>query len=280
MCNTFTTKCPPCTTSTSTTAPLMNSTTAIIRGQWSMLSSTATVSSILTASGSLLLVTPEHVLTSQMLLLSGCQQASSASGKKSILFFCGISFNHEHAGEVTSILVTSSIMMFVHFWIPVIVCYLKSSKKERKLHVCWLRSVERVKFPGLSLRYYLSNLLPMIAAGTGSMLVNSKYALILITAMLSYFVFLVLICYFTFRLGIRFVLRGSEKDGRSKSFSHLSVLQPQGHWSPSVCVPLGGVFFSQYNGSGTARILRNSIRVPPYFWMWCTVSIGVVMTIT
>eukprot|EP00759_Apiculatamorpha_spiralis_P005357 PhF_6_TR13235/c3_g1_i4/m.20954 len=250
MCNTFTTKCPPCTTSTSTTAPLMNSTTASIRGQWSILSSTATVSTILTASGSLLLVTPEHVLTSQMLLLSGCQQASSASGKKSILFFCGISFNHEHAGEVTSILVTSSIMMFVHFWIPVIVCYLKSSKKERKLHVCWLRSVERVKFPGLSLRYYLSNLLPIVGSGISSLLVTSRYAAVMVLPMFAVVAFLMLICYFTLERGVRYIPTKYVVVDESSMFSVFKrgISQQQGKWSPPVCVALGGVFFSKYSG--------------------------------
>eukprot|EP00759_Apiculatamorpha_spiralis_P040981 PhF_6_TR39683/c0_g1_i8/m.58969 len=261
----------PTTTASSTPTPVFVNLTRTSYQNLHTLTITTTTS-VVTAGGALLVIPPEVVVSTQMVhIASQCKQAQSVvearghqdSSQDSTLkrplislgrIFPLFSSNY----EFLMLNLTVSTLYVIHFIVVLIVKVFsggsnkfnkhhKNSNPTRNYNKCWklkwIKAVTVNRYPGLTLRYHLSIILPLVATGISA----GNFLSITIIMLVTCFVFLALLCHMSYSRS-RYITPPAVADVPNSDGSIMGgcFLECQGKWAPKISLSSGGTFFSQY----------------------------------
>eukprot|EP00759_Apiculatamorpha_spiralis_P040974 PhF_6_TR39683/c0_g1_i3/m.58961 len=289
----------PTTTASSTPTPVFVNLTRTSYQNLHTLTITTTTS-VVTAGGALLVIPPEVVVSTQMVQIAfPCKQAhsivsanepqdsSDSTLKRPLIslgrilpLFSSMPFKRgeDDTYEFLMLNLTVSTLYVIHF-IIVLIAKVFSGGSPNKLtnttNKCWklkwIKAVTELRYPGLTLRYHVSIMLPLVATGIST----GNYIAITIILLVMCFVFLALLCHMSYSPS-RYITPPAVGDvlpnANVGSIVKGYFLECQGKWTPKISLSNGGPFFSQYTYSSTSYF-------KPYVWIWSTMIVGIGMVV-
>eukprot|EP00759_Apiculatamorpha_spiralis_P033642 PhF_6_TR34960/c0_g1_i4/m.50738 len=248
-----------------------------------------TTSQIVTAGGSLLVVPPDVILTTQILQLSECKPLLSSEDDTSTsiqrpLISWGRVFEFErkhsrrqvssHVWEILMLWITTATVYILHALITFCFKVFISPKVSGLKNTCdtWFNAVYQCTFPGLSIQYQLSVVVPMVSNCVGIIVLSSgknlPLVVFIIFSSLFYLGVLAGLNYFS-SLNILYVSIVNADIGNETKMMCSKFLRFRGLWTPRTCDAMGSPFFTMYT---------DHYRYP-HLWIWLSICLAVVMII-
>eukprot|EP00759_Apiculatamorpha_spiralis_P005656 PhF_6_TR13391/c1_g2_i1/m.21273 len=254
-----------------------NTTTTMLGHQNDQVFSTA--SSVMTVGGSMLFVSPDVVMMSQLVEYAVCKHSDGMNSRRPILITLSrVVSQHpqgniqlQHTFEIMMFFVTLAIMYIANGFAAIIMLKTRMKKAVRLTPIVdWLCSMKSLKYPAFVLRFHLSHVLPMVSLCTASVALGSspRLSVFIVLSICVYVSVLIVVCIISYR-GAVYTASANENNDETPHLTKL--VTSQGRWTPEVCVTTGGVFFASYT---TIKC------IPPYVWVWMTMCVGLAMTIT
>eukprot|EP00759_Apiculatamorpha_spiralis_P023610 PhF_6_TR27202/c0_g1_i10/m.39993 len=266
---------------------------------------TSTLSQAMTTAGSLLVASSDLVMTTQMVHLSHCGRNNGDDSLRRPIISLGrvvpptyptspkngvIQLRvEEDAWEVVMLYMTSASLYALHLVVTVV--WGQWKKNKNKTLRWYVRSVSRCVYPGSSIRYHMSVLLPMVSSCIAGMYVpHHDLVGMMVVGLLGYVVVLILFHVTSTLGGGGIPLRYVEVSAPSTASSSVirSLFTAGGRWAPASSVSVGGPFFASYSGprtshpegSETTSLFYLKESASPHGWIWVTICNGIVMSIT
>eukprot|EP00759_Apiculatamorpha_spiralis_P054377 PhF_6_TR6920/c0_g1_i5/m.10093 len=218
--------------------------------------------------GSLLVIPPDVVFSSQLMYLSHQCQNPMLGSAETTHHTADVSFRRPSLSlgrlftmpsvlnnvldergdlwEVSMIVMSTGFVYGMHL---VIMCLLMVFKRRSEQQQCspqqlWCWTLYWSRFPGYSIQYHLSLLVPFVSSCTAGVL-SASFLKPVVTSLTGLYI-LVLITFHTLTSGAYFKLQfvGSGYTTNRKTLSYWFL--PTGNWNPKTALSMGGPFFASY----------------------------------
>eukprot|EP00759_Apiculatamorpha_spiralis_P005795 PhF_6_TR13426/c0_g1_i5/m.21416 len=175
------------------------------------------------------------------------------------------------AWEVMMLALSSGVTLALHC-VTLLLMVMSGSRStnEKTKQMVWLRSILKSKFPGFSLRYHITLIIPMVSSCTATVLLNQNLALqvYLVLSVILYISCAILIHMYSYTNTFVSCIVPTIQTRRKVTY----WLLPRGEWTARFRETMGGVMFHSY-----APVSGNAFSA--HVWVWITLALGVPMAV-